>query len=99
MSIVDLDNLSNTGLVAQYVIELMGHGHFLSRDDHARIERWLAIGLSVDDLLLILNDLLPDRVEKARIQGKKVFSLASIGKLVERRANERRALVGVLVNE
>jgi glutathione S-transferase len=99
MSIVDLNNLTDTGLVAQYVVELMGHGHFLSRDDHSRIERWLAIGLPVDDLLLILNDVLPERLEKARSRGKRVFSLASVGKVVERRAKDRRTLVGVLVNE
>lgn len=99
MSIVDLNNLTNTGLVAQYVIELMGQGHFLSRDDHARIERWLAIGLPVDDLLLILHDVLPERIEKAKLQGKKVFSLASVGRMVERRANERWALIGGAVYE
>lgn len=99
MSIIDVNTLTDSGLIAQYVIELVGHGHFLSRDDHARIERWMSLGLPVEDLLLILNEILPDRVNKARAQGKRVFSLASIGKMVERRVKDRCTLVGTIVCE
>ena len=96
MSIVSLDILTNSGVVTQYVVELLGAGHFLSRDDHARIERWLTQCSSPDELLLILDDVLPARLEKARLKGKKVFSLAAIGKTVERRIKDRRGLVGVV---
>jgi len=99
LSIIDVNTLTNSGLIAQYVIELMGHGHFLSRDDHARIERWLSLGLPVEDLLLILDEILPQRLDKARAQGKRVLSLASIGKTVERRVKDRCALVGKIVCE
>lgn len=94
MSFIDLNKLSDTELVARYVVEIMGHGHFLSRDDQARIDRWLAHGLPVGDVLMVLNDVLPERVEKAKVSGKRIFSLSSVCKTVERRIRDRRSLVG-----
>ena len=91
--------LSHSGIVTQYVVELLGAGHFLSRDDHARIDLWLSQCSSPDELLLILDEVLPARLEKARIKGKKVFSLAAVGKTVERRIKDRRGLLGVTVAE
>lgn len=99
MSIVDLNNLSDTGLVAQYVIDLLGQGHFLSRDDHARIESWIKLGVTVDDILIVLSEVLPDRIENARAQGQRIVSLASVGKIVERRLKDRRSMVGSVVRE
>lgn len=95
MSLIDVNSLTDSGLVSQYVVDVLGHGHFLSRDDQARITRWLSKCESADDLLLILSEILPERVEKARDRGKKVFSLASIGKAVDRRIETRIAMTGV----
>jgi glutathione S-transferase len=97
MSIIDINDISESMLVAQYVVELFGAGHFLSRDDYMRVESWLLLAGNCDDLLLVLGDVLPPRVEKARIKGKKIFSLSSVQKTVEKRLLDRRSLVGVLV--
>ncbi len=97
MSIIDINEVSEYMLVSQYVVELFGAGHFLSRDDYMRIERWLLLSGSSDELLVVLEDLLPRRVEKAREKGKKLFSLSSINKAVEKRLNDRTAMVGRLV--
>lgn len=94
MSIMDLDKMTPAGIVAQYVIELFGSGHFLSRDDYARLEKWLTISQSADDLLIVLEDILPPRIEKSRAKGKKVFSLSSIHRSVEKKLNERISLLG-----
>jgi len=99
MSLVDLNSLTDSGVVTQYVIELMGAGHFLSRDDQSRIHRWLLQCASPDELLLILDEILPARIEKAREAGKKVFSLSSIGKTVDKRIKDRRSLVGAVTRE
>ena len=98
MSLIDINEASEYMLVAQYVVELFGAGHFLSRDDYMRIERWLLLSGSSDELLVVLDDILPRRVDKAREKGKKVFSLSSINKSVEKRLNDRSSLVGRAVS-
>ncbi len=98
MSIIDINEVSEQMLVAQYVVELFEAGHFLSRDDCMRIERWLSMSGSSDELLIVLEDILPRRVKKAREKGKKVFSLSSINKSVEKRLNDRISMVGRVVN-
>jgi glutathione S-transferase len=98
VSIIDINEVSEQMLVAQYVVELFGAGHFLSRDDAMRIERWLSMSGSSDELLIVLEDILPRRVDKAREKGKKVFSLSSINKSVEKRLHDRVSMVGRVVN-
>jgi hypothetical protein len=94
MSIVDLDNMTPTSLVAQYVVELLGTGHCLSRDDVARVDQWLSLSSSMDELLLVLDEILPKRVEKTRNSGRKITSLALFNKIVQKRLSARRALTG-----
>jgi hypothetical protein len=94
MSIIDLNSMTPTGLVAQYVVELLGAGHCLSRDDVARVDRWLSLSGSMDELLLVLDEILPKRIEKARIAGRKITSLALFNKVVQKRLSDRRALSG-----
>ena len=94
MSIIDINGMSPSGLVAQYIIEMLGNGHFLSRDDFSRVEQWLSQAGTTDELLVVLDDVLPKRIEKAREKGKKVFSLSSVRKTVEKRLADRRSLVG-----
>lgn len=93
MSIIDVNEISDVGLVAQYVVELFGHGHFLSREDYSKIQNWLKLANSTDDLLLVLDDVLNKKIEKSRGAGKKVFSLSSIQKTVERRIMDQRSLL------
>jgi hypothetical protein len=94
MSIVDLNSMTPTGLVSQYIVELLGAGHCLSRDDVSRVDQWLTLSGSLDELLLVLEDILPDRVEKARSSGRKITSLSLINKMVQKRLCDRRALSG-----
>jgi hypothetical protein len=94
VSIININTMTSSNLVSQYVVELFGAGHFLSRDDHARLDQWLALSGSADELLLVLDEVLPSRLQKSREQGKKVFSLSSVKKSVEKRIQDRRALVG-----
>ena len=94
MSIIDINSMTPCGLVAQYIVEMLGNGHFLSRDDYSRVEDWLSKAGTTDELLGVLDDVLPKRLEKARASGKKVFSLSSVCKTVEKRLADRRSLVG-----
>ena len=96
MSMIDINNMSPSGMVSQYVVEVLGAGHFLSREDYTRVEEWLRMAASAEDLLLVLEDVLPARVEKARAKGKKVFSLSSVRKSVEKRLMDRRSLLGTV---
>lgn len=98
MTIIDTKSLSDQGLVAQYVIELMGNGHFLSHEDYARVDKWLGLSGSVDELLLLLDDILSAKIEKFRQSGKKVFSLSAISKTVEKKLIERKMLTGGSAN-
>ena len=68
MSRMDVDGLSPSGLVTQYVIECMGTGHFLPYEDNQLIETWIKAAPTLDDLLLILSELLPPYFSS---QGKK----------------------------
>lgn len=93
MTMIDAKNLSDEGLIAQYVIELLGSGHFLSHDDFARIGKWRELSSSTDELLLVLDEVLSAKIMKSRQKGKKVFSLSSISKTMEKRLSERKMLV------
>lgn len=92
MTMIDSKSLSDEGVLAHYVIELLGHGHFLSHEDYSRLEKWRAMSSSADELLLVLDDILPAKIEKSRLKGKKVLSLSSISKTVEKRLIERKML-------
>ncbi len=98
MTMIDPKSLSDKGLVAQYVIELLGHGHFLSHEDYARVDKWLVLSGSADELLLLLDEVLPARIERSRQAGKKVFSLSSVSNSIEKRLLERNKLTGGIVS-
>lgn len=93
MTLIDAKNLTDEGIVAQYVIELIGTGHFLSHEDYARLQKWRAKCASTDELLLIIDDVLPSRIEKSKVKGKKLFSLSSISKTVEKKIAERKMML------
>jgi len=46
-------------LVARYVLECKGQGQFLPYDDYNIINDWLSAVKHVDELLLILDEVLP----------------------------------------
>ncbi len=70
MSIIPPEQLEGPNLIAQFIIEYRGRGHFLPYEDHSLIVRWLERAGSADELLLVLSDIIPDFYAKAGAQGK-----------------------------
>lgn len=66
MSYIPTKQLEGAHLIAQYVIEYRGKGHFLPYDDHRIIGDWLKQCESADSLLLVLSDLIPEFYGKTR---------------------------------
>jgi hypothetical protein len=99
MSIIDINQLSPIQLITQYVVETLGSGHCLSRDDAARVESWVKMAPSSDELMVLLEELLPQKVEKARQGGRKVTSLGLVHKTVQKRLLERSRLAGGLTHD
>ena len=64
MNFVDYDNLSPRQLINQYIIETRNKGHFLSYTDYAIVEEWVKASRSVDDLLIVLDSIIPGYMEK-----------------------------------
>lgn len=89
MTYVDLDQVSSAQLIALYVVECRGQGHFLPYIDHQIIQEWLTIAPHADDILLILSELLPDYFERQRDQGGKTRSLAGIRRRVYKKLKEK----------
>ena len=86
MSILDLDVLSPSDLVAQYVVECRGSGHFLAYLDYQVIDEWLQATKEPDQLLLILSEILPGHFSKA--PAGKLRGLGATRKRVLRRLQE-----------
>jgi hypothetical protein len=59
MSFLDLDKLSTTDLIVQYVLECRGAGLFLPYQDYQVIDEWLGCSSDTDALLLVLSEVLP----------------------------------------
>jgi len=64
VSLVDLDQLNDFELIAQYVVECRGKGHFLPYEDHDTIRQWIGQSQDADNLLLVLSEVLPDYFAK-----------------------------------
>ncbi len=61
--------------IAEYIIALRNRGPFLIYNDYALIEQWIEQCHDVDQLLLVLDDILPPHfakfADKQRIPGLK----------------------------
>jgi hypothetical protein len=77
---MNIDDLTPEELVARYIVETRGSGHFLAYEDHDIVKSWVnhAAG-NTDKLLLILSDTLPKYFEKSKGAGAR---LAGINKLI-----------------
>lgn len=73
MSMMELDQLSPPGLIAQFVLAKRGQGLSLSRNDHEHILRWLSGCHDPDYLLCILDDVIPGGEPGRRPLPLKVF--------------------------
>lgn len=77
---MQLDDMTNEELLAHYIIETRGSGHFLAYQDYELIKGWLkAANDDADHLLLILSELLPAYFQKSRGAGAR---LAGVSKSV-----------------
>jgi hypothetical protein len=81
-------------LIAEYIIEYRGRGHFLPYDDHRIIERWLELMPDVNSLLLILSDLVPAYYARAA-ERTQPPSLLRLDKKVRRILEVRRDRSGM----
>lgn len=94
MSFVDLDSLSPSALIAQYVLECRGQGHALPYSDYHVIEEWLDAAGDADELLLVLSETLPEHYEADRCSGRKPRPLAAMRKRILQRLRERAFSTG-----
>ena len=95
MSFVDVDRLTPLALVSQYVVEARGSGHFLTREEVSLLSAWLDLcSGSAESLILVLEDILPERLEKLRHDGKKKFSLMSLRRSLSKRLAENVLVKG-----
>ena len=75
---MNLDELTPEELIARFIIESKGRGHFLAYEDHDIVKNWVKAAESdTDRLLLILDDILPKYFKKS-----KAGRLAGVNKLV-----------------
>lgn len=95
MSLMSLEQLTPLALVAQYICEVRGSSHFLTRDEMELVDQWLRLahGKS-EDVIVILDEVLVKKIQdKAQTSGKKV-SMKSLHKTVTGRLEQRNALKG-----
>lgn len=61
-------------MIADFIIENRGQGHYLPYTDYSLIEGWIKAAKNIDDLLLILAEELPRYFEKQSGQIPKSIS-------------------------
>lgn len=94
MSLLDVDRLSPLDLVTQYILEIRGRGHFVTREESTLIQSWLELaGNRPEDLILILEEILPERLDKAKAANKKNVTMAGINRSVRKKLEDRRSLI------
>ena len=87
---MNLTNLNNEQLITSYLVELRQTGHILPYEDHLTVKRWVkAAGKNADNLLLILDEILPAYMDS---KGGKPFRLAGVEKLVLKKIETLRSL-------
>lgn len=93
MSLMDIDKLSPIGFVSQYIAEIKGSGHFLAREEVSIIEKWLELSRGcADDIVVVLDEILPKKLETAKAKGRKTFSIKSIDRLMSKHLKDRQLL-------
>lgn len=73
---LDYESLSDEELICRYIMEKKNKGQFLSYDHHLMIKNWVNKIKSVDDLLMILDDIFSSMKHPSR------FSMLSLNKRV-----------------
>ena len=87
---MNLTNLNNEQFIISYIVELRQAGHILPYEDHLTVKKWLkAAGKNTDNLLLILDEILPAYRDSKR---GKPFRLAGVDNLVLKKIETFRSL-------
>lgn len=93
MSFMDVDQLSPLDLITQYVLEVRGRGHFVTREESSVIQSWLDLaGNQPEIVILVLAEIFPDRLAKALAAKRKNVTMAGINRSVRKKLEERKAL-------
>lgn len=90
MSFIPPDQLDGPNLIAQFIIEYRGRGHFLPYDDHLLVKKWIEQAGDVDTLLLVLSDIIPKFFKAAAEQGKHPPALTRLDRKVSQILEARR---------
>ena len=90
MSFIPINQLEGPNLIAQFIIEYRGRGHFLPYDDHLLVKKWISEAGDVDTLLVVLSDIIPKFFQNAIAQGKHPPSLQRIDRKVSHILEARR---------
>ena len=81
---MDIEHLNPTQIITQFVLDTRCAGVSLSYDEYRVIDQWLLDAGSLDVLVPILMDSLPEYFEKKTISGHKK-SLLSINKKISKK--------------
>ena len=73
---LDYESLTDEELICRYIMEKKNKGQFLSYDHHLMIKNWVNKIRSVDDLLMILDDIFSNMKHPSR------FSMLTLNKKV-----------------
>ena len=94
MSFMDVDQLSSLDLVTQYILEVRGRGHFVTREESSVIQSWLDLAENkAEVVILVLEEIFPDRLAKALATNRKNVTMAGINRSVRKKLEDRKALV------
>ncbi len=94
MSFMDVDQLSSLDLVTQYIMEVRGRGHFVTREETSVIQSWLDLAENkAEVVILVLEEIFPDRLAKALAANRKNVTMAGINRSVRKKLEDRKALV------
>lgn len=94
MSFMDVDQLSSLDLVTQYIMEVRGRGHFVTREETSVIQSWLDLAENkAEVVILVLEEIFPDRLAKALATNRKNVTMSGINRSVRKKLEDRKALV------
>ncbi len=91
MSFIPSEDLDGPNLIAQFIIEYRGRGHFLPYDDHLILKQWITKAGNAETLLLVLSDIVPNFFGKSAASGKHPPSLAKLDRKICKILEARQA--------
>lgn len=83
MSYFDIRSSTDINLVSQFLIERLSLGHFLRYADYQIIQRWLDESEDIEQLLLVIEEVVPIKEKNER------FSIKSLEKQILNRLKQQ----------